>query len=114
MNVVLHAADFGELLALGHVVMDQAQPAVKRHGDGHARLSHRVHVGGNDRDVEVYSLRQGRVELGVAGQHFGIEGCERYIIVSQPDMAVSWEEGVGRLIELRIELIRLFRRCHVL
>ena len=45
VNVVFDAADLGKLLALRHVVMDEAEAAVGRHGDGHARLGHGVHVG---------------------------------------------------------------------
>ena len=108
VDVVLHAADFGKLLPLGHVVMDQPQPAVERHRDGHARLGHRVHVGGDDRDVQVQSLRQRRVELGVARQDFGVERRERDVVVGQPQVAVGREEGVRRLVELGIELVGLF------
>ena len=104
VDVVLHAADLGKLLPLGHVVMDQPQPAVERHRDGHARLGHRVHVRGDDRDVQVQTLRQGRVELRVAGQDFRVKRRQRDVVVGQPDVAVGREEGVRRLVELGIEL----------
>ena len=45
VDVVFHAADLGKLLAFRHVVMDEAEAAVERHGNGHARFRHRVHVG---------------------------------------------------------------------
>ena len=45
VNVVFDAADLGKLLALRHVVMNEAEAAVGRHGNGHARLGHGVHVG---------------------------------------------------------------------
>ena len=51
LDVVFHTADLLELLALRHVVMDQPQAAVERHGDRHPGLGHRVHVGGNNRDI---------------------------------------------------------------
>jgi hypothetical protein len=44
VDVVFDAADLGELLALGHVVMDEAEAAVEGHGDGHARFGDGVHV----------------------------------------------------------------------
>ena len=61
VDVIFHAADFGKLLAFRHVVMDEAQTAVERHRDGHARFGHRVHVSGDDWDVQVQVLRELRV-----------------------------------------------------
>ena len=51
---------------------------------------------------------------GVARQNFRVERRERYVIVGQPKIAVGREEGVRRLVELGIELVGLFRCCHVL
>ena len=44
VDMVLDAADFGQLLSFGHIVMEEAQTAVQGHGDGHARFGHRIHV----------------------------------------------------------------------
>ena len=113
VDVVLHAADFGKLLPIGHVVMDQPQSAVERHRDCHPRLGHRVHIRRDDRDVQVQSLRQDRVELRVPGQDLGVERRERDVVVRQPQAAEGREEGVRRLVKLGIERVGLFMRCHV-
>src|SRR5436190_948080 len=60
-----HAADFGKLLTLRHVVMDEAERAVQRHGDGHARFGHGIHVRGDDRDVQRERIGELGVELRV-------------------------------------------------
>jgi len=36
VHMVFNAPDFGKLLPLWHVVVDDSQAAVQRHGDGHA------------------------------------------------------------------------------
>ena len=101
--VILHAADFGELILLGHVVVDHAEPAVERHRDGHARLGHGVHVGRDDRDVQVQAVGERRVELGVARQDFGVKRGERDVVVGQAHAMVAGEKGIRRLIELFVE-----------
>ena len=45
VDVVFHAADFGQLLALRHIVMNQTKSAVERHRNRHARFGDGVHVG---------------------------------------------------------------------
>ncbi len=74
--------------------MDEAQAAVERHGDGHARFGDRVHVGGNDRDVQVQALGQRGVELRVARQNFRIKRGQRDVIIRQAHFAVGGEKGV--------------------
>ena len=113
MHVVLHAADFGKLLPLRHIVVDQPQPAVERQRDCHARLAHRVHIGRDDRNVQLQSLRQQRVELRVPGQNLRVHGRQRYIVIGQPDTAVGREESVCRFVEPGIEVVGLFGRWHV-
>ena len=89
MDVVLYAADFRELLAFGHVVVDQPQPAVQRHGNSHPRLGDRIHVRRDHRNVELQPLGQRCVELRVARQDLGITGGQRDVVVSQSEMAVG-------------------------
>ena len=111
LHVVFHAADLGELLPLGHVVMDEAQPAVQRHGDGHARFGHGVHVGGHDGDVEVQAFGQAGVQLRVAGQDFGIKRGQGDVIEREAKLAVGGEKGIGLLIEGVVETGTGFTRC---
>ena len=113
MDVVLDAADFGKLLPLGHVVVDEAQAAVERHGDGHARFRHGVHVRRNDRDIEVESFRKLRVELRVPREHLRIKRRQGDIVIRQAEAAVGREKRVGRLVEPGIDAVGLFGCCHV-
>ena len=112
MDVVLDAADFGKLLALRHVVMDEAEAAVGCHRNGHARFGHGVHVGRNHRDVEAQILRERRVELRVAREDFGIERRERDVVERQADFFVCREKLIRRLVE-RIVKTGIARSCHV-
>ena len=59
------------------------------------------------------SLRQRRVELRVARQDLRVKRRQRDVVVGQPEAAVGREEGIRRLVELGIELVGLFMRCHV-
>ena len=94
--MILHAADFGELLALGHVVVNEAEAAVERHGGGHARFGHGVHVRRDDRDVQLQTVGELGVELGVAGQDFGVQRGEREIVEGETDAGVRGEKSVRR------------------
>ena len=112
VDVVLHAADLGDLLPLRHVVMDEAQAAVERHRDGHARFRHRVHVRRDGGDVQMQIIREPRVQLRVAREDFGIERRERDVVERQADLVVCGEKLVRRLIE-RIVEAGIARCCHV-
>ena len=69
LDVVFHTADLLELLALRHVIVNQPQAAVERHGDCHPGLGHRVHVGGDDRDIQLETIGQSRIKLRQSGEH---------------------------------------------
>jgi len=112
VDVVFDAADLGQLLAFRHIVMDEAQPAVERHGDGHARFSHRVHVGGDGRNVQMQIFRELRVELRVARQNFRIQRGQRDVVKRQADLVVCREKLIRRLVK-RIVENGIARRCHV-
>ena len=109
--MILHAAHLRELFALRHVVMDEPQPAVQRHGDGHAGFRDRVHVGGDDGDVKLETSGERDVELGVARQHLGVKRRQRDVIERQADLAVGREKFVRCLIERSVEW-RIVRCCH--
>ena len=113
MNIILHPADLRKLLPLGHVVMDDPQPAVERQGDGHARLGHRVHVRRDHRDVKLQPLGERGIQLRVAGQDFRVKRRECDVVVGQPNTTVSREKGVRRFIKLGIEAVGFFGRWHV-
>ena len=52
----LHLVDFAGLLLDGEVAVDDADAALLRHGDGQARLGHRVHGCTEQRRVQQNSL----------------------------------------------------------
>ncbi len=110
---VFDAADFGELLPVGHVVVDEAQPAVERHRSGHARFRHRVHVGGDDRDVQAQALGELRVEQRIARENLRVKRGQRDVVKRQADVVVSREKVVGSLVKPGIEAAGIFRCCHV-
>ena len=100
VHVILHAADFRKLLPLRHVVVDQPQSPVERHRNGHARLRHRIHVRGDDRDVQRQPLSQHCVELCLARQDLRVKRRQRHVVERQPDVAVGREESIRRFVEL--------------
>ena len=55
------------LLGRGHVAVNDAHAAGLRHGDGEARLGHRIHGGGDERDIELMSRVSRVVVLTSAG-----------------------------------------------
>ena len=112
VNVIFHAADFGKLFAVRHVVMNEAEPAVERHGNRHARLGHGVHVGRNDGNIETQTFRKLRVEMCVARENLGIKRCERDVVEREREMTVRGEKLIRRLVELAVES-RIARCCHV-
>ena len=69
--------------------MDEAQSAVERHRDGHARFGHGVHVRRNDRDVQVQTFRERGVQLRVARQNFGIKRGQRDVVERQADLVFA-------------------------
>ena len=113
VDVVLHAADFGELLLLLHVVVDEPERAVERHGDGHARFRHGVHVRRNDGDVQVQPFSQRGVELRVARENVGIERRQCDVVVGQRLIGMRGEEGVRSLVEAVVDVRNLSRNSHV-
>ena len=100
VDVVLDAADLGELLALGHVVVDEPQRAVEGHGDGHARFGDGVHVRRDDGDVQAQALGEDGIELGVAREDVRIKRRQRDVVVSQRGAGLRGKEGVRGLVEL--------------
>ena len=78
--VALHGVDHRGLLRNGAVVVDDAETALQRHGDGHARLSHGVHGRGNE----------GQRELDVARN----TGLKRHDLCAEVNMTRHEQEVV--------------------
>jgi hypothetical protein len=71
----LHLVDFAGLLLDGEIAVDDAEPALLSHGDGHARFGHRVHGSADERNTQLDvagqaggGVRQRRHNVGLGGQ----------------------------------------------
>src|SRR5438270_8426570 len=93
--------------------MDDSQPSIEGHRDSHTTLSDSIHVRRDDWDVQMEPISEVRLEDSVAGKNFGIERCERDIIVGEPDVVIRGKKCVSALVKLGIEVVRLFACCHV-
>ena len=62
----LHPVHFRRLLVNGHVLVDDADPALPRDRHRHLRFRHRVHRGGQQRDRERQRVGELRVQPGLA------------------------------------------------
>ena len=76
----LHLADLGGLLGYAHVLVDDADAAFPREGDGHRSLRHRIHCSGHDGDVEGDVAGKTGLEHDLPGEDFGIGRDEKDII----------------------------------
>ncbi len=98
VNVILHAGDFFDLLLVAHVVVDESEPAVECHLDGHFRFGHGVHVRRDDRDLELERGRELRREVCLARQDLGVKSREGNVVVGETDGQIAEEELVSGLI----------------
>jgi len=103
VDVAFDAGDLFDLLAGGHVVVDEPESAVESHGDGHARLGDGVHVGRQHGNGEADLFRQDGGSVGVFGQDFRVERGERDVVEREPDGAICGKKCVGRLIKFGVE-----------
>ena len=87
--VLLHLHDLGGLLLDGEVLVDEADAARRRHGDGHARLGDGVHRRGDDRDVE------GEV-AGEAGR--GLDGLREDVRLGRKEQDVVERERQSQIV----------------
>ena len=62
------------------VAVDDAEPAVLRHGDRHAGFGHRVHRRGDDRQVEGDRAREPRLDVDVGRQDFGVARPQQHVV----------------------------------
>jgi hypothetical protein len=81
---LLDLADLGRLHVRVQVAVDDADAAGLRHGDGHLRLGHRVHGGGDDRNIDGDRAGDAGADIDVGGQHLGQAGPDQHIVESEP------------------------------
>jgi hypothetical protein len=77
---LLDLTDLGGLLGDVEVLVNDAHAAGLRQRDGHRALGHRVHGGGDDRDVELDLARQPGAGVGLGGHHFGVSGHQQHVV----------------------------------
>jgi hypothetical protein len=82
----LDAADLLGLFLGLQIAVEHAEPAGLGHGDGEPRLGHRVHGGGDDRQIERDGAREPRAEVGLgrhgvrqAGLQQNVVECKRFL-----------------------------------
>ena len=80
---LLDLAHFGSLLLDGHVLVDDADAAFLRHGDGQTRLGDGVHGSGQQRDVQFDAAGQAGLQADVLGQYLGVTGDEQDVVESE-------------------------------
>lgn len=67
-------AHFKRLLLDGHILMQAANAAMLRHGNGQARFGNGVHRGGNEGNFEGNITREIGGNIRISGQHLRIAG----------------------------------------
>jgi hypothetical protein len=77
---LLDQAHFGGLAFDRHVLVNDADAAALGHRDREARLGHRIHRGGHDRQVQADSAGQAGAEIDVARQHRRMGRHERNVV----------------------------------
>src|ERR1044071_5760995 len=70
------------------VLVDDADAALLRDGDGEAALGHRVHRGRAERDAQGYAARELRRGVGLGGQNLRARGHEQHVVEGQPLLQV--------------------------
>ena len=83
-TTILALAALLGLLGNGHVLVDDADATALGHGHGHAGLGHRVHGGGDERDMQGDLARQPGSGVGLGGEDGGVGRQEQHVV-----------EGVG-------------------
>src|ERR1043165_4523676 len=97
----LDLVDLFRLLLDGHVLMDDAEPALLGHGDGQARLGDGVHRCGDDGDVEADLAREARGDVDEVGMDVGAGGTEEDVVEGEAD----FDAGVEARGALRLTLL---------
>ena len=86
-DAVLAALDEIDLLGLlldRHIFMNDADAALARDGDRHARFGHGVHGRAHDGDAETDLLREMRFELHIARNDGALRRNEQHVVKGEP------------------------------
>ena len=77
---LLDLAHLGGLLVRLEVAVNDADAAGLRHGDRHLGLGHRVHGGGDHRQVERDPAGDAGADVDLGGQHVRQAGLEQHVV----------------------------------
>ncbi len=75
-----HLVDFAGLVGNGEIAVHDADAALLRHGDGHARFRDRIHGRRNQRRVERNPLCQLGLRAHMRGHHLTVGGHQQDIV----------------------------------
>ena len=89
----LELLDLADLVGLRRgveIAVQDAEPAVLRHGDREVRLGHRVHGRRDQRDAELDLAGQPGADVDLGGQDRGMRRLEQDVVERQsfPDLAM--------------------------
>ena len=76
----LHLVDLAGLVGDGQIAVHNADAALLRHGDGHARLGHRVHGRREQRRVQRDVAGQLGLRAHLHGHHVAVGGHQQHIV----------------------------------
>ena len=79
----LDARDFGGLPGDGHALVDDADAAFLRHGDGEACLGDGVHGGGHERKIEPDVAREASSQIDFAREDFRVGRDQKNVVERQ-------------------------------
>ena len=75
-----HFVNLAGLIGDGQIAMDNADAALLRHGDGHARLGHSIHGRGKQRSVQRNIASQLGLRADLHGHHVTVGRHQQYIV----------------------------------
>ncbi len=76
----LHPVHLGRLVLGRQVLVNDADAALLRNGNGQARLGHGVHGGAQQGDIDLELAGEARAYLGVARNHRRVGGHQQHIV----------------------------------
>ena len=98
--VALDSRHLGRLLLGREILVNDADAALLRDGDGQARFGHGVHRGGHQRHVQLDVAGQACREAGVARQDLGVRRHQQHIVEGERFAKKAHGEGSRRKSEL--------------
>ena len=104
----LDPVDFRGLPLDRHVLVQHADAAGSRHGDGHVRLGDGVHGGGDQRDVERDRAGEAGDGGNLARVDRGVPRQEEHVVEGEPELGA---DGTHRR-HLAAELVPLYTTAH--